>query len=400
LAVTAAITNMGPPPRSIVAGASSDNHSSRSSRQEEERAIAVRTTTKVKRTTSAVVGKAVIPNEKFGQQLEQIIQRDYFPHESDDHDDDNATECQRSSSSLSQFLATSTSSETAALDAQQKSESEARRQHHERWYAPANNSKKHTTSTTLSVYDSETADPQQPAAPFRNALFFPLEDKEDGGTRDSESKSNNKYAEASPNSGETNEALLTMEPHKNVVSQRTVDPTATRFPMPLARRKKQHSEEIHWEGSDDDDEEDSVATDLDAESVAVSLPTEIRLGQLRQQQAARDKQRNSIDRSSSNPRRDATIQFSFRLPPQSGREQSAGAVLEERRKQIQQQLTGRTAKPTVRASKSPSKAKRKPPPVRSSDSFGFALRAAYTPSKKRRKMVSGVAEEPSSQAKK
>lgn len=335
---------------------------------------------------------SVVPNEQYNATLEYIIHRDYFPDTQASQLFPTTTMTPRDTMynctmhpnsncvtgiSLTHFHATTTSNETATLIEQHQFERKTRRRHNERIYT-------REKLETKQQKEVSSISKESMVVGLRNALFFPLEE-----TLTTQAKRNTNEVKSVAST-----RVSSLEPPS---MEKTLVPTATRFPVPHAtanelKQQQQHQKHHshHWEGSVKDDEE-SMATDLDEESVDdVSIRTKIRQGQKYQQQIASHGQRKMNPSSSILP-----INLSYVVPSESIRERSARHVLEEWRKRTQQLRQNQRYRGTVQtnefANKSNTKRQRKqssipspPPPVRSGDSFAFALRATYKPDKQRK----------------
>jgi hypothetical protein len=211
---------------------------------------------------------------------------------------------------------------------------------------------------------------------LRNALFFPLHT-----TTAASAAAPDHVPPRSPAA-----ALHVVGAAAPFIDQPIIDPTATRFPRPVVAQQRRPSH--HWEGEDEtnhDDDDDDVSTDLDS-TVAVSIRSEIRRAAAKAQyRAART--RATVPPSLSSATDPESLQYRF--PPISPRmalnrinASTAGAATISTTFNTMgppKPRSAATTTPRKRArTSSISKMATTAPSVRSSGSFAFSLRQAYS----------------------
>jgi hypothetical protein len=363
-------------------------------------------------------GRKSLSNSEYQRSLERIIQRDYFPDaelespETDDtadthslvllrssEDDSQRTQC--GPDTLTSFHAVTTSCETEQWKQQQERDARLREQRQVSIYAsqqplPAlrNCSPPDQDYDSSDSHDAnEISRRQEDHCPprhyteLRNALFFPPHTNTL--SEECAAPSFSRLETAAPDHvpPRSPAAALHVVAAAPCTDQRIIDTTATRFPRPVAQQRRQSSH--HWEGEDetnhDDNDDDDVSTDLDS-TVAVSIRSEIRRAAAKAQyRAART--RATVPPSLSSATDPESLQYRF--PPISPRmalnrinASTAGAATISTTFNTMgppKPRSAATTTPRKRArTSSISKMATTAPSVRSSGSFAFSLRQAYS----------------------
>jgi hypothetical protein len=344
-------------------------------------------------------GRKSLSNSDYQRSLERIIQRDYFPDaeiEPSDAASPTPIATQRSlvvvpsddslHHTLTSFHAETTSCETEKWKQQQERDARNREQRQVSIYGA---SSPHCSPDQ--DYDSSDNDdgneigrqklydrPPPHYTELRNALFFPP----DPSTTAFEVYANGNVASRLETAASPDHVLPRTRPQAALhdvfapFTQPIIDPTATRFPRPVAQRRPSH----HWEGSDLEEEEtnhnDDVSTDLDS-TVAVSIRSEIRRATAKTQRAHRATNRQPP------PPAAAPESLQYRFPPISprmtlNRTNASTSAATSNTMGPPKPRSAVKATPRKRARTSTSSKMATTPSVRSSGSFAFSLRQAYS----------------------
>jgi hypothetical protein len=349
-------------------------------------------------------GRKSLSNSDYQRSLEGIIQRDYFPDAEIEPSDTASLPAllatQRSlvvpppsdgslRHTLTSFHAETTSCETEKWKQQQERDARNREQRQVSIYGA---SSPHRNCPPDQDYDSSDNDdaneigrqmlydrPPPHYTELRTALFFPPDPSNNTAF---EVYANGNVASRLETAASPDHVLPRPRPQAALhdvfapFAQPIIDPRATRFPRPVAQRRPSH----HWEGSDLEDEEtnhnDDVSTDLDS-TVAVSIRSEIRRAVAKAQRARRATNRQPP------PPAAAPDSLQYRFPPISprmtlNRTNASNSAATFNTMGPPKPRSAVKATPRKRARTSTASKMATTPSVRSSGSFAFSLRQAYS----------------------